>query len=131
MTSYPTPLQWYKKDILSVGMVKHSTCSHRARVKLHLCQVLSYNCSKWWRNQGKASFFSAHLSWKRKWAFLIAFCPSSVCPSVWRLSVSLFHFQLLLQNRWANFNQSWHKSFLGKEDSELNKWRTTPFPKGR
>jgi hypothetical protein len=27
----------------------------------------------------------AHLSWKLKWAFLIAFCMSSVCPSVWRL----------------------------------------------
>jgi hypothetical protein len=55
----------------------------------------------------------------------------SVCPSVWRLSVRLLHFQLLLQNRWANFNQSWHKSSLGKEDSELYKWRTPPFPKGR
>jgi hypothetical protein len=56
---------------------------------------------------------------------------SIVCLSVWRLSVRLLHFQLLLQNRWANFNQSWHKSSLGKEDSELYKWRTTPFPKGR
>jgi hypothetical protein len=30
--------------------------------------------------------FLAHLSWKLKWAFLIAGCPSSVCPSI-RLSV--------------------------------------------
>jgi hypothetical protein len=52
--------------------------------------------------------FLAHLSWKLKWAFLITFCPSSFCLSVWRL----LHFQLLLQNRWVNFNQSWHKSSL-------------------
>jgi hypothetical protein len=26
--------------------------------------------------------FLAHLSWKLKWAILIARCPSSVCPSV-------------------------------------------------
>jgi hypothetical protein len=80
----------------------------------------------------QVSLFLAHLSWKLKWAFLIAFCPSSVCPSdVWRLSVRLLHFQLLLQNHWANFNQSWHKSSLGKGDLELYKWGTPPFPKGR
>jgi hypothetical protein len=38
-----------------------------------------------------------------------------------RLSVKHLHFRLLLQNRWANFNQSWHKSSLGKGDSELYK----------
>ena len=29
--------------------------------------------------------FLAHLSWKLKWAILIACCPSSVCPSVCKL----------------------------------------------
>ena len=71
--------------------------------------------------------FLAHLSWKLKWAILIAFCPSSV----WRLSVRLLHFRLLLQNRWANCNQSWHKSSLGKGDSDLFIWRATPYSKGR
>jgi hypothetical protein len=47
-----------------------------------------------------------------------------------RLSVKHLYFRLL-QNRWANFNQTWHKSSLGKGDSELYKWRTTPFHKGR
>jgi hypothetical protein len=28
---------------------------------------------------------------------------------------------LLLQNHWANFNYTWHKSFLGKEKSSLFK----------
>jgi hypothetical protein len=52
--------------------------------------------------------FLAHLSWKLKWAILIARCPSV------RLSVcKLLHFWLLLQNHWANFNQTWHKSSLG------------------
>jgi hypothetical protein len=32
-----------------------------------------------------------------------------------RLSVcKLLHFRLLLQNHWANFNQTWHKSSLGE-----------------
>jgi hypothetical protein len=56
--------------------------------------------------------------------------PLYVCPSIWRLSVGLLHFQLLLQNHWANFNQSWHKLSLVRGDSELYIWRTTHFPKG-
>ena len=55
---------------------------------------------------------------------------SIVCTSV-RLSVNCSHFHLLLQNHWANFNQTWHKVFLVKGDSSLFKWRATPFPKGR
>jgi hypothetical protein len=55
--------------------------------------------------------FLAHLSWKLKWAFLIARCPS-VCPSA---NFNL-HFGLLLQNHWTNFDQTWHKSSLGKGD---------------
>jgi hypothetical protein len=51
-------------------------------------------------------------------------CPS-VRPTVWRLCAGLLHFRLL-QNHWANFNQSWLKSSLGKDDSEWCKWRTTP-----
>ena len=66
----------------------------------------------------------AHLSWKLKWAFLITHIPSSICPSV-RLSVNFSHFQLLLNNHLANFNQTWHKASLGKGDSQLFKWRAT------
>ena len=40
----------------------------------------------------------------------------SVC-----LSVNFSHFHLLLQNHWANFNQTWHKVFLGEGDSSLFK----------
>ena len=68
----------------------------------------------------------AHLSWKLKWAFLITCRPSSVCPSV-----NFSHFHLLLQNHWANFNQTWHKASLGEGDSSLIKWRAPPFSKGR
>ena len=35
------------------------------------------------------------------------------------LSVHLFH--ILLQNHWANFNQTWHKASLGEGDSSLFK----------
>ena len=52
---------------------------------------------------------------------------SVVCPSVWCLSVTLLQFRLLIQNRWVNYKQSWHKSSLGKGDSELFIWRENPF----
>ena len=38
---------------------------------------------------------------------------------------------LLLKNRWANFNQTWHKSSFGKGDSSLFKWRDPSYSKGR
>jgi hypothetical protein len=41
--------------------------------------------------------------------------PVSVCK--------LLHFRLLLQNHWANFNQTWHKSSLGEGHSSLFKRR--------
>ena len=36
----------------------------------------------------------------------------------------------LLQNRWANFNQTWHKAFFGEGNSNLFKWRITSFSRG-
>ena len=77
--------------------------------------------------------FLAHLSWKLKWAFLITCRPSSGCPSVCPsvcLSVNFSHFHLLLQNHWANFNQTWYKVSLGEGDSSLFKWRATPSKRG-
>ena len=37
---------------------------------------------------------------------------------------------LLLQNHWAHFNQTWHKASLGEGDSSLFKWKVQPFSKG-
>ena len=54
----------------------------------------------------------------------------SVCLSAC-LSVNFSYFRLLLQNHWANFNQTWHKASLGEGDSSLFKWRTKPFSIGR
>jgi hypothetical protein len=51
--------------------------------------------------------------------------------SIIRLAVRLLHFRLLLQTRWANCNQRWHKLSLGKGDSDLFIWRATPYSKGR
>ena len=50
---------------------------------------------------------------------------------VFHVVVNFSHFHLLLQNHWANFNQTWHKVSLGKGDSSMFKWRTPPFSKGR
>ena len=54
----------------------------------------------------------------------------SVRPSVC-LSVNFSPFHLLLQNHWANFNQTWHKASLRDGGSSLFKWRAPPFSKGR
>jgi hypothetical protein len=77
--------------------------------------------------------------------FWIFICPSldkvyygtvmSACLSV-RLAVypsvcKLLHFRLLLQNHCTNFNQTWHKLFLGGGDFKGFKWRGLPFSKGR
>ena len=51
---------------------------------------------------------------KARWAIAIAFRPSSV---VRRAScVNFLHFHLLLQNRWADFNQTWWGSSFGGRD---------------
>ena len=68
-------------------------------------------------------WFVGHLSWKPKWAFLIACSPA--------LSVHFSHFRLLLKNHWVNFNQTWHKAPLGGGHSRffLNKG-LRPFRRG-
>ena len=38
---------------------------------------------------------------------------------------------LLLQNHWASFNQTWHKVSRGERDSSFFKWRAMPFSRGR
>ena len=76
----------------------------------------------------KKKRFLAHLSQRLKWAFLINICPLSVFVVV---VINFSHFHLLLQNQWANFNQTWHKSSLCEDDSSLFKWRATPFSKRR
>ena len=101
---------------------------------LHSQIPLWYICLNHFRCQGFQYYFLAHLSWKLKWAFLITCRPSSVCLSVCvsvRPSINFSHFHLLLQNHWANFNQTWHKASLGEGDSSLFKWRAPPFCKGR
>jgi hypothetical protein len=65
----------------------------------------------------------AHLSWKLKWAFLIARC-QSVCPSV-----NFSHFDFFFLNHWANTCIS---TIFGIIHARWNfKWRGTPFYKGR
>ena len=77
--------------------------------------------------------FLAHLSQRLKWAFLIKICQLSVVVVVVVnvVVVNFSHFHLLLQNHWANFNQTWHKASLGAGDSSLFKWRVSPFSKER
>ena len=53
------------------------------------------------------------------------------CPFSVVVVVNFSHFHLLLQNHWAEFNQTWHKASLGEGNSSLFKWRAPPFSKGR
>ena len=46
--------------------------------------------------------FLAHLSRRLEWAIVIAHRPSSVCK--------LSHFQLLLWNRWTEYNDTWQEA---------------------
>ena len=65
----------------------------------------------------------AHLS---LWAFLVKICPLSVIVVVVGDVVKFSIFHLLLQNHWANFNQTLHNASLGG----LFKWRTPSFSRG-
>ena len=125
------------------------------------------------------NFLLAQLSWKLKWAFLIA-CRQFVRLSVLKLFIFFIFFSritgpvstklgakhpwvkgiqvcsnegphsfprgnnykickntfmkfknLLLQNYWATFNQTWHKASLGEGDYSLFKWRTIQFSQGK
>ena len=51
------------------------------------------------------------------------------CPSSARLSVNFSEFHLLLKNHWANFNQTFQKVLLGKENLSLLKWGARRFPR--
>ena len=63
--------------------------------------------------------FLAHLNLKLKWASY-----SDRLFSV-RLYVNFSHNHHLLQNHWANFNQTWHKASSGEGEPI---W--SPFPRG-
>jgi hypothetical protein len=58
--------------------------------------------------------FLAHLSWKLKWAFLIAPCPSFV---------NFYIFNFFFRTTGPIFNLTWHTSSLGEGDANLFKWR--------
>ena len=69
--------------------------------------------------------FSDHLSS----VVCLSICPF-VCLSV-RPYVNFSHFHLLLQNHWANFNQTWHKAPLVKWIQVCTNEGPPPFSKGR
>ena len=58
-------------------------------------------------------------------------CPSLSLSSCVGVVINFSHIHLLLQNHWANFNQTWHKASLSEGDSSLFKWKATPFSKER
>ena len=44
--------------------------------------------------------------------------------------VNFSYFHLLLQNHWANFNQTWHKASLGEGNSSFSNEGPCPFSRG-
>ena len=79
--------------------------------------------------------FLAHLGRRLKWAFLFKICCR--CRRCRKLSTfsSSYTFtklnNLLLQNHWANFNQTLHNASLGEGNSSLFKWMALSFSKGK
>ena len=73
--------------------------------------------------------FLAHLSWKLKWAILIARCLSSVRLSV-RLSVNFYIFDFFSRTTGPIFNQIWHKSSLGEGLQVCSNEGDCPSPRG-
>ena len=57
--------------------------------------------------------------------FWLPFFCLSIC-----LSINFSHFHFLLQNHWAIFYQTLHKTFWGEGDSIIHKWGTGPIPTG-
>ena len=58
-------------------------------------------------------------------------CLHHCCCLVVVIVVNFSNFHLLLQNQWANFNQTWHKASLDEGDSCLFKLRVPSFSKGK
>ena len=55
------------------------------------------------------SGFLGHRSRRLQWPFVITRCPASVvCPSSVRRPLDNLHFQLLLQNRCMDFDDTWY-----------------------
>ena len=82
-----------------------------SKIPFGIISLVMRNCTTW--------FFLAHQGWKLKWGIMM-----NLRPSV-RLFVNFSHFHLLLQNQSTNFNQTWHKAFLGGGDSIFFKWRAS------
>ena len=105
-------------SILIVPGRKYKTIIYHRHTKLS--EELSFFLKKM-----ISRYFLAHLKLKLKWASY-----SDRLFSV-RLYVNFSHNHHLLQNHWANFNQTWHKASSGEGDSSLFKYRAPPFSKGR
>ena len=98
--------------------------------------LLKYNITKppfqsidsFWKS------FIAHLSWslsELSWSPVVRRLSVrlSIRSSV-RPSVNFSHFHLLLQNRWTNFNQTWHKASLGEGIHVNSNEGSRRFPRG-
>ena len=76
----------------------------------------------WERFVIKVSLLVLYLTWAE------GFSDQNVVVVVVGVVVNFSHFHLL-QNHWANFNQTWHKASLGEGNSSLMK-SPHPFPRG-
>ena len=82
---------------------------------------------------------STKLGTKHSWVKGTQFCSSEgpgLFPRGGNYEIAKIHWRnfkknLSLQIHWANFNQTWHKAFLGDEESSSFEWMVLPFFKGR
>lgn len=105
---------WLRTTLMSSDITFHYDCAEKEVLKIIVLQQYSYCLFLAVTEQ-----LLAHLSWKHKLAFLNKICLLSVGIGI-VVNFSRFH-HFLLQNPWADFNQTWHKALLGEGVSSLFK----------
>ena len=106
---------WFRQSKYIVLMTKEGSTKYKSYSEYALSSTISiYSTLIAIVLQGyNAAFlcycrYLVHLSWSSSEPFWLSFGPSSV-----GLCVNFSHFQLLFQNHWVNFNQTWQKASLG------------------
>ena len=92
------------KSILKWMKLEKSSLESPLKILLYISQyVLKFHDTR--IKPKLPPYFLAHLSRRLKWDLSVV---------VVVIVVNFSHFHLLLQNHWANFNQTWHKAFWMK-----------------
>ena len=118
------------QHLIGLAVSRNCAVSVISNLSLTLCPLLKIS---------SLMALGVKVSYTYSWPSSIQFCSkptlqkkSTFHLEVNRLSLRVFY-RFLAHLSWklkGNFKQTWHKASLGKENSNLLKWRATPFSKG-